>query len=115
MQEKRHDKRISINMQLEISTLFKQDNIKVENLDMPIEVVNVSRTGIAFKSASVLPLNYYFNSKIQLEDEKTRFYCVVRIVRTEKINESKFLYGCKFIGFAPVFTKELDEEDDYTD
>lgn len=109
MEEKRRNRRVPISMQLEISTLFKQDNVKVGNVDAPIEIINISRTGIAFKTQSILPLNYYFNSKIQLGDEDSRFYCVVKIIRREKIDEENTIYGCEFIGFAPVFNHIFDE------
>ena len=109
MVEKRRNKRVKISMQLEISTLFKQDNVKVGNVDAPIEIINISRTGIAFKTESILPLNYYFNSKIQLGDENSRFYCVVKIIRKEKIDDKLSIYGCEFIGFAPVFNHVFDE------
>lgn len=96
-------------MQLEISTLFKQDNVKVGNVDAPIEVVNISRTGIAFKTESILPLNYYFNSMIEIGDKDSRFYCVVRIIRREKNEQGENIYGCEFIGFAPVLNHVFDE------
>lgn len=109
MEEKRRNKRVPISMQLEISTLFKQDNVKVGNVDAPIEIINISRTGIAFKTESILPINYYFNSKIQLGDEKSRFYCVVKIIRREKVDDRVSVYGCEFIGFAPVFNHIFDD------
>lgn len=109
MEEKRRNKRIPISMQLEISTLFKQDNVKVGSVDAPIDVVNISRTGIAFKTESMLPIGYYFNSKIQIGDKDSKFYCVVRIIRREKLDDSLSLYGCEFIGFAPVLNYVFDE------
>ena len=42
MIEMRREKRWPIELQLEISSLFKQDNVKVENINAPIEVFDVS-------------------------------------------------------------------------
>lgn len=107
--EKRRCKRVPISMALEISALFKQDNVKVGDVDAPIEIINISKTGIGFVTESVLPVGYYFNSRIQLGDEDSKFYCVVRIVRKERRTDSEFLYGCEFIGLAPVFEHIFDE------
>ena len=62
MIEMRREKRWPIELQLEISSLFKQDNVKVENINAPIEVFDVSKAGIGFRTKSVLPIGYYFNA-----------------------------------------------------
>ncbi len=107
--EKRRSRRVPISMALEISTLFKQDNVKVGNVDAPIEIVNISKTGIGFVTQSILPVGYYFNARIQMGAAKeSKFYCVVRIVRRENL-EDNIMYGCEFIGLAPVFEHIFDE------
>ena len=50
MIEKRRDKRFNVKLELVISSLFKQDNICVENIDAPITVVDISKGGIGFHS-----------------------------------------------------------------
>jgi hypothetical protein len=101
MVEKRRAKRIPVDMKLEISNLFKQDNVMIKNIDAPVRVVNISRGGIGFESQALLPVGYYFNSKIELGDSSNSLYTVVQIVRVEKREDSVF-YGCEFIGMAPV-------------
>ena len=88
-------------MNLKISNIFKQDNILIENVDAPITVLNISKTGIGFETDAVLPIGYYFNSKIDLGDKDSSLYTVVQIVRTEERGE-KMYYGCEFIGLAPI-------------
>lgn len=66
MIEMRREKRWPIELQLEISSLFKQDNVKVENINAPIEVFDVSKAGIGFRTKSVLPIGYYFNARLVL-------------------------------------------------
>ena len=80
MQEKRRSKRLPITLELEISRLFKQDNVKVTDVDAPIEVIDISKDGVGFKSDSVLPLDYYFNAKMSIGDDENVLYCVVKII-----------------------------------
>ena len=57
MQEKRKNVRLPIKLKLEVSNLFKQDGVKIENLDAEIEVFDISKAGIGFMSLSKLPVN----------------------------------------------------------
>ncbi|NLL92804.1 MAG: PilZ domain-containing protein [Clostridiales bacterium] len=115
MLDKRRSKRLDVDMSLNISNLFKQDNILIGNIDAPIHVVNISKNGIGFESEALLPIGYYFNAKINLGNQESSLYTVVQIVRTEK-QESSMYYGCEFIGLAPIldfifedFEKKLEE------
>jgi len=109
MNEKRHNKRFPIDLKLDISSLFKQDNIRVDNVQAPIEVIDVSRSGIGFKSESVLPNDFYFNAKLQLGDVDSCLYTVVKIVRQEKMDDNIFLYGAEYIGMPSVLMYIFDE------
>ena len=64
MIEMRREKRWPAKLNLEISNLFKQDHVKVENINAPIEVIDVSKAGIGFRSASVLPMDYIYGCEI---------------------------------------------------
>lgn len=110
MQEKRRDKRLPVfSMKLEISSLFKQDNEIIKNLDALIEVENISKGGIGFTSKADIPLGYYFNACIQLGKEEAKLYCVVKIIRREIRQDDTIFYGCELVGLAPVFTYIFDE------
>lgn len=109
MEEKRRDKRMKINLYLEISSLFKQDNIYVEQLDAPITVVDISKSGIGFTSTSKLPLGYYFNACLTIGKEDAKLYCVVKIIRNQKHDNNLILYGCEFVGMAPVLSYIFDD------
>ena len=109
MEEKRRAKRIQVELNLKISSLFMQDNVKVENIDAPINVVNISRGGIGFITESVLPLGYYFNATLNLgESDDAALYCVVKIIRTKDLADGMHLYGCEMIGLAPVLSYIFD-------
>ena len=47
--EKRRFKRMKADLSLNVSSLFKQDNMEIKNLDSTIKVINISEGGIALK------------------------------------------------------------------
>lgn len=122
VKEKRREKRIDVTLFLKVSSLFKQDNVLVHDIDAPITVTNISRGGIGFYSRSNLPIGYYFNACIQLGDEDAKLYCVVKIIRVdegkdtfpilsnkeERADQSIYHYGCEFVGMAPVLSYIFD-------
>ncbi len=111
MQDRRRAKRMPVTLSLDIINLYKQDNVLVSNLHAPIEVVNISKTGIGFESESVLPIGYYFNANINLGNEDT-LHCVVKIVRSQPTEGKKTIYGCEFIGMAAILSYIFDEYDE---
>lgn len=107
--EKRRSKRLDVDLHLNISSLFKQDNIRVDNIEAPIEVINISKNGIGFKSGSILPVDYYFNAKLQLGAEDSSLYCVVKIIRQEAEENGNYMYGAEFVGMPSVLLYIFDE------
>ncbi len=110
--DKRRAKRLPIKLDLTISDLFCQDNVKANIEEADIEVFDVSTRGIGFTSKSILPLNFYFNAKIILGASDNLVYTVVKIVRIQKTDEG-FIYGCEFVGLPeilhPAFKKYEDQ------
>lgn len=109
MDEKRKAKRLPITLTLEILNLYKQDNVEVSNLHAPIEVVNVSQTGIGFISESILPLGYYFNANLNLSSSEDTLRCVVEIIRSQPMEDGRTIYGCEFVGMATVLNYVFEE------
>lgn len=107
MNERRRHKRLPIHLELEINQLYKQDHVIIGGLEEEIEVINISRTGLGFMSNAEFPLDYYFNAKIEF-DKKQFFYCVLKIIRKEVLDDS-ILYGCEFVGLAEFLSKKVDE------
>ncbi len=85
MIEMRREKRWPAQLHLEISSLFKQDNVKA---------------GIGFKTESVLPTGYYFNARLELGGDSA-LNCVVRILRQQDKGDY-FVYGCEIVGAAAI-------------
>lgn len=111
MDERRKAKRMPITLSLEILNLYKQDNVQVSNLHAPIEVTDISKTGMGFISESVLPLGYYFNANINLGNETDTLHCVIKIIRSQQEEGDKTSYGCEFVGMATVLSYIFDEYD----
>jgi len=109
MVEKRRVKRLPVTMELNVSSLFKQDNVKVQLDNASIEVVDISKQGIGFVSKSILPVGYYFNTKIYLGDSEAALYCVVKIIRNAENDDGMIHYGCEFVGFPSVLNFIIDE------
>lgn len=110
MEEKRKNIRYFAKLNLEVSSLFKQDNIKVENLNAPITVTDISKGGIGFRSTSTLPLGYYFNACLQLNEcDDSKLFCVVKIIRVNRLDDTMTAYGCEFVGMAPVLSYLFDD------
>lgn len=99
--EKRRSKRLDVDMTLKISNIFRQDNVMIENIDAPIRVTNISKSGIGFETEATLPIGYYFNARINLGNTESSLYTVVQIVRAEAMPDGMY-YGCEFIGLAPI-------------
>jgi len=110
MEERRKAKRMPISLSLEINTLYKQDNVLVKELHAPIEVTDVSKTGLGFVTMSVLPISYYFNANISLGNEDI-LHCVIQIIRTQPGQDDKTFYGCQFVGMADILSYIFDEYD----
>lgn len=106
MNEKRKHKRIPLKLELSVSSLFKQDFETIPNIDTNLEVKNISKSGIGFESTNELPLDYYFDARIQLTEEQF-FLAIVKIVRVEKIDEM-YLIGCEFVGLADMLSQKID-------
>ncbi len=101
MQDKRRSKRIKVTLDLNVSSLFAQDNENI-SIDSPIEVKDVSKFGIGFVSKSILPTGYYFNAALNFGEDNSVLYCVVKIIRCEALEDDEYSYGCEFVGMAPV-------------
>ena len=109
IQEKRRSKRLPIQLQLVVSKLFKQEATETVEINEPIQVVDISKMGIGFTTTNDLPLDYYFNAKLELGSPENSLYCVIQIIRKQEKEDGAILYGCEFVGMAPVLGTIFDE------
>jgi len=107
MRERRRSHRVSYNAVINIDEVYNQDKIIKVNREFPIEIVDISKGGIGFITTEELPLNYYFNAKIDLGNGKL-FYSVIKIMRIEDTDKG-INYGCEFTGLADILSLYIDE------
>lgn len=107
MSERRIYTRLPVNISLKIESLYRQDHDILEDINESIVVQNISKTGIGFEASHELPLNYYFNAHITIDEEK-HFFGVLKIIRKEA-SEQRYFYGCEFVGLASVLSSYIDE------
>ncbi|NDL67222.1 PilZ domain-containing protein [Anaerotalea alkaliphila] len=107
MYNRRRHKRVPVRLEISIDRLYNQEEEIRPMPDQALEVSDVSKTGLGFESGQDLPLGYYFNAKLVLDEERY-FYCVLRIIRKEQV-EDAWLYGCEFVGLAQFLADRLDE------
>jgi hypothetical protein len=108
--ERRKEKRFPFEITLNIQELYKQDYVKIEDLDEEFSVVNISKSGIGFACEHELPMDFYFNAKITIDEEEF-FFTVLKIIRVEK-QENDFLYGCEFVGLAEILSNTIEDLED---
>ncbi len=107
MSEKRRAKRLPVDITLQVETLYKQDHVKLDSVNETIEVTNISKTGIGFRSKTELPVDFYFNAKITIDSEKF-FFSVLKIIRKD-FAEDYWHFGCEFVGLADVLSGCIDD------
>jgi hypothetical protein len=107
MEDKRKAKRLPMKLELTISSLFKQDYELISNINENIEVKDISKIGIGFVCNHELPVNYYFDAKVILTDDKF-FHTVIKILRVDK-KADKYFVGCEFVGLADILSMKVDQ------
>ena len=109
MDERRKTKRIDFRLKLIVDSLYKQDHIELNNIENEIEILDISKTGLGFISEADMPMGFYFNAHIVMDEDK-RFFGVLKIIRKTHI-ENGYNYGCEFIGLADILSNVIEEYD----
>lgn len=115
MEEKRRYRRLPIQLQLDVSEVFKQDNDVIKDLNAEIEVFDISKAGIGFTTTTVIPEGYYFNATIVFENSEQKLLSVVKVLHSFKLDDGKYRYGCEFVGMASIFDFVFDEYEQHVD
>lgn len=103
MEEKRRYKRLPVELNLEVSEVFKQDNDVISDLNTEIDVFDISKAGIGFTTSTYIPIGYYFNATIMLSTSEQKILTVVKILHREESDNGIYRYGCEFVGLAGIF------------
>ncbi len=102
MPERRRSKRMDINVTIKLNEL-KSGIVSTSTSanEIAVDVVNISKDGLAFRSDEKLELNTFYDANVVLWTKET-FQAVVEIVRMENLGNEPTLYGCRFIGILPA-------------
>ncbi len=108
-QEKRWAKRLVMDARIKLNSIrsgIVMHEVKKDAFD--VDVVNISKGGMAFTTDEILPLNSYYDVHVVLWS-KDSFDAVIEVIRMERESEDdKILYGCKFIGLCPSDQFKID-------
>lgn len=113
MEERRKSKRVPIKSIISVQSLYQSGSSEPVEIKSDIIVTNISKTGIGFISDEDFPEGVFFNSKLVIDNEKY-FYCVLKVVRSNKINNG-YNVGCEFVGLADVLSSNIDNYMDELD
>lgn len=107
MISKRRFERFSYQLKMKVDKLYKQDQVELQNMEAEIDIYDISKRGLGFKSSSDLPLDFYFNANI-IFDEEHHFLCVLKIVRKDPEGDG-YSYGCEFVGLAETLAVMIEK------
>lgn len=105
MDEKRKNKRLDLEVSVEMERL-DQDDSTVTIKFIHVDVTNISRSGIGFFSAKELKTNTFYNAKIQIWTKEV-VNTVIKIVRCVPEAEG-FSCGGVFIGLMEADALKID-------
>ncbi len=96
--ERRDSVRFPVSIRLSVSDLYRQDYSGIHNLDTPIEVENISKSGLCFVTEGIFPIGYYFDAALAFDgnEQKNAIFTTVKIVRSTAIDPTHYRYGCHF-------------------
>lgn len=109
VEEKRWTKRIGIDAKIKLKSIKNRKTVyELNKEEFDVDVINISKGGMAFKTKETLALNSFYDSKVVLWTKET-FDAVIEIVRMENNGEDDYItYGCKFIGLNPADQFKID-------
>lgn len=96
MEERRRDKRLPLDVAIEISRISEGDITTVSYVH--VNVTDMSRSGIGFSSERELENETFYDTKIRIWTGEI-IYVVLEILRVEK-RADEYHYGAKFIGIS---------------
>lgn len=97
IEEKRKHKRLDISVKVEIERIDEANVTTIKYLE--VEVVNISKTGLAFRTDAAFEEGACFDAKIQIWTKET-IDTVFKVVRLNELEGGMYEYGCIFVGMT---------------
>lgn len=99
MIDKRRNKRLDINVTLQINNLIL-DDAKDGLTCVEVNVFNISKAGMGFTCDFDLPQESFYDADVELWT-KDKIHTVLKVVRKRK-EDSIWEYGCVFLGLSEM-------------
>lgn len=104
MEEKRRHKRLDLDVSVQLEKLTQDGVTTLRYIN--VEVTDISRSGLGFRSIKELDIGTYYDTRIQIWTKEV-VEAVVEIVRCEK-TEDGYRYGGEFIGMSDTDALKID-------
>lgn len=104
MEEKRKHKRLDLDVNVQLERLDEEGVTTLKYVH--VEVTDISRSGIGFKSKVSLDTGTYYDTKIQIWTKEV-VDAVIEIVRRTEV-EDGYSYGGVFIGMTDTDALKID-------
>ena len=104
MEEKRKHKRLDLDVTVELERLDKDGVTTLRYVH--VDITDLSRSGIGFKSAQELEIGTYYDTKLTIWTKEI-IDAVIEIVRVNK-TENGYTYGAEFIGMTDTDALKID-------
>ncbi len=106
MEEKRRNKRLDIDVNIQLERLDKNEVTTLKYAH--VKVLDVSKTGIGFLSPIKLDMEATYETKIQIWTKEV-LDCFIKIVReTPGAEDGEYNYGAIFVGMTETDSLKID-------
>lgn len=92
MEERRKHKRLDLEVMVELERLDEESVTTLKYVH--VEVTDISRSGLGFKSKADLEIGSYYDTRIQIWTKEV-VDAVIEIVRRDALPEGGYKYGCQ--------------------
>lgn len=101
MEDRRKDKRSSLESAIMIKRVDAQ-----EKTEIPIEILDVSKSGVGFSCGEALEIGAVYESNLTIWTKEV-LHAFLMIVRIE-MKEEGFIYGASFVGMPELEQKRIE-------
>ena len=105
MDEKRKDRRVDLDVTLELNRIDSEDGVTTLKL-VHVEVTDLSKSGIGFKTKQELKPGSIYNAKLQIWT-KDIIDVIIKIVRCKR-EDKLYNYGAIFVGMIDKDALKID-------
>ena len=97
--EKRKSRRTDVNVYISLRQLDDKYVSGYAGDTVDVNVINISKDGMAFKSDYKFKPNTYYDTIVILAN-KERLATVIEIIRMSNSGDIETTYGCRFVGIS---------------